>query len=398
MSALSKTLSPRTVNIEDLRAIARRRLPRVVFDYLDGGADAEITLRENCRVFDDITFRPRWAVAVPQCDIRTRVLSFDLSFPAILAPVGYSRMMHPGKTGGECAAAAAAGEAGTIYTLSTISGHRLEDVRASTKGPAWYQLYLVGGRSVAEHAIDRAKKAGFNALVVTIDTPVAGLRERDPRNGMKELLGGSLFSKVPYVSQFFARPSWFASFLLDGGTPELENIVIPGKGPMPLIDVGAALASAVVTWEDFKWLREIWHGPIIAKGVLSADDARRAVDVGAEAIVVSNHGGRQLDTVSSTLRALPEIVAAVGGKTEILLDGGVRRGSDIVKALCLGARAVLVGRAYAYGLGAAGKPGAAKAIQILRDGVDRTLKLLGCPSLQALDPSYISIPDSWSSR
>jgi len=395
MSALSKTLSPRTVNIDDLRAIAKRRLPRVVFDYLDGGADSEITLRENCRVFDDITFRPRWAVAVPQCDIRTRVLSFDLSFPAILAPVGYSRMMH---RGGEVAAAAAAGEAGTIYTLSTISGHPLENVRAATKGPAWYQLYLVGGRSVAEHAIDRAQKAGFNALVVTIDTPVAGLRERDPRNGMKELLGGSLFSKLPYVSQFFTRPSWFASFLMDGGTPPLANIVIPGKGPMPLIDVGAALASAVVTWEDFKWLREVWSGPIIAKGVLSADDARRAVDVGAEAIVVSNHGGRQLDTVSSTLRVLPEIVAAVGGKTEILLDGGIRRGSDIVKALCLGARAVLVGRAYAYGLGAAGKPGAAKAIQILRDGVDRTLKLLGCPSLQALNPSYISIPDSWKSQ
>ncbi len=392
MTALSKALSARTVNIDDLRTIAKRRLPRVVFDYLDGGADSEITLRENCRVFDDITFRPRWAVAVPQCDIRTRVLSFDLSFPAILAPVGYSRMMH---RGGEVAAAAAAGEAGTIYTLSTISGHPLENVRAATKGPAWYQLYLVGGRSVAEHAIDRAKKAGFNALVVTIDTPVAGLRERDPRNGMKELLGGSLFSKIPYVSQFFARPSWFASFLRDGGTPPLANIVIPGKGPMPLIDVGAALASAVVTWEDFRWLREIWPGPIIAKGVLSADDARRAVDVGAEAIVVSNHGGRQLDTVSSTLRVLPEIVAAVGGQTEILLDGGIRRGSDIVKALCLGARAVLVGRAYAYGLGAAGKPGAAKAIQILREGVERTLKLLGCASIKDLNPSYISLPDSW---
>lgn len=388
-------LPPTVVNIDDLRKMAKRRLPRVVFDYLDGGADSEITLRENCRIFDDVIFRPRWAVAVPKTDIRTRVLSFDLSFPAILAPVGYSRMMYPGADGGECAAAAAAGEAGTIYTLSTISGHPLENVRAATKGPAWYQLYLVGGRAVAEHAIDRAKKAGFNALVVTIDTPVAGLRERDPRNGMKELLGGSLFSKLPYVSQFFARPSWFASFLLDGGTPPLANIVIPGQGPMPLIDVGAALASAVVTWEDFRWLRELWPGPIIAKGVLSADDARRAVDQGAAAIVVSNHGGRQLDTVSPTLRVLPEIVAAVGGQTEVLLDGGIRRGSDIVKALCLGARAVLVGRAYAYGLGAAGKPGAARALQILREGVDRTLRLLGCSSIKSLDPSYVSVPDSW---
>jgi isopentenyl diphosphate isomerase/L-lactate dehydrogenase-like FMN-dependent dehydrogenase len=390
------SLPPSVVNIDDLRKMAKRRLPRVVFDYLDGGADSEITLRENCRIFDDVTFRPRWAVAVPECDIRTRVLSFDLSFPAILAPVGYSRMMYPGTSGGEVAAAAAAGDAGTIYTLSTISGHPLENVRAATKGPAWYQLYLVGGRAVAEHTIDRAKKAGFNALVVTIDTPVAGLRERDPRNGMKELLGGSLLSKLPYVSQFFARPSWFASFLMDGGTPPLANIVIPGKGPMPLIDVGAALASAVVTWEDFRWLRELWPGPIIAKGVLSADDARRAVDHGAAAIVVSNHGGRQLDTVSSTLRVLPEIVAAVGGQTEILLDGGIRRGSDIVKAICLGARAVLVGRAYAYGLGAAGKPGVSHAIQILREGVDRTLRLLGCSSIKSLDSSYISVPHSWS--
>ena len=164
---------------------------------------------------------------------------------------------------------------------------------------------------------------------------------------------------------------------------------------MPLIDVGAALSRAVVTWEDFRWLRELWPGPIIAKGVLSADDARRAVDHGAAAIVVSNHGGRQLDTVSPTLRVLPEIVAAVGGQTEILLDGGVHRGSDIVKALCLGARAVLVGRAYAYGLGAAGKPGAARALQILREGVDRTLRLLGCSSLKALDSSYVSVPESW---
>ena len=395
LSAMSTTLPSTVVNIDDLRTRAKRHLPRVVFDYLDGGADSEITLRENCRVFDDVIFRPRWAVAVPETDLRTRVISFDLSFPAILAPVGYSRMMNPGVHGGECAAAAAAGDAGTIYTLSTISGHKLEDVRAATKGPAWYQLYLVGGREIAEHAIDRAKKAGFSALVVTIDTPVAGLRERDPRNGMTQLLGGSLFAKLPYVSQFFARPSWFASFLFDGGTPPLANIVIPGKGPLPLIDVGSALSRAVVTWEDFKWLRELWPGPIIAKGVISGDDARRAVDCGAAAIVISNHGGRQLDTVSPTLRVLPEIVAAVGGQTEILLDGGIRRGSDIVKAICLGAKAVLIGRAYAYGLGAAGKPGVSHALKILREGVDRTLRLLGCSSLQSLDASYISLPNSW---
>ena len=236
--------SPRVINIHDLRHLAQRRLPRVVFDYLDGGAESEVTLRENCRIFDDVTFRPRQAVAIPECDLRTGVLSEDLAFPGILAPIGYSRLMHPG---GEVAAAAAAQEAGLAYTLSTISGHKLENVRAASKGSVWYQLYLVGGREVAEGAIERARRAGFSALVVTIDTPVAGMRERDPRNGMKQLLGGSIFSKLPFLPQMFTHPRWLVSFLIDGGVPKLENIVIPGKGPMSLIDVTAALARAVVT-------------------------------------------------------------------------------------------------------------------------------------------------------
>src|SRR5437879_6032923 len=250
--------------------------------------------------------------------------------------------MHPG---GEVAAAAAAEEAGLAYTLSTISGHKLENVRAASKGPVWYQLYLVGGREVAEAAIDRARRAGFSALVITVDTPVAGLRERDPRNGMKELLGPSLLAKIPYVPDILAHPGWLASFLLDGGVPKLENIVLSGKGPMELVDVASALSQATVTWQDLRWIRELWSGPIIVKGLLIADDARRAVDEGAAAVVVSSHGGRQLDSVSATLRALPEVVAAVNGRAEVLIDGGIRRGGDIVKALCLGERAVLIGRA-----------------------------------------------------
>jgi len=384
--------SPRVINIDDLRRLARRRLPRVVFDYLDGGAEGEVTLRENCRVFDDVTFRPRQAVAISNCELSTRVLGSNLSFPAILAPVGYSRLMHPG---GEVAAAAAAGSAGIAYTLSTISGHRLENVRAASPGPVWYQLYLVGGRRVAEAAIERARRAGFSALVVTIDTPVAGMRERDPRNGMKELLSGSLFAKLPFIPQFLTHPAWLAAFLRDGGVPNLENIVIPGEGPMPLMDVTAALAEAVITWEDLRWLRQIWSGPIVVKGVLTGDDAKRAVDEGAAAVVVSNHGGRQLDGVSPTLRALPEVAAAVAGQAEVLMDGGVRRGSDIVKAICLGARAVLVGRAYAYGLAAAGEKGVARALEILRNDVERTLRLLGCPSISLLDASYVDFPAHW---
>jgi len=382
----------RVVNIEDLRRMAQRRLPRSVFDYLDGGAEAEITLAENCRAFRDVLFRPRSAVAVGDCDLKTRVLSHELAFPAMLAPVGYSRLMHPE---GEVAAAHAAGEAGTGYILSTISGHKLEDVKAGSKGPVWYQLYLLGGREAAEGSIDRARRAGFSALVITVDTPVAGLRERDPRNGMKELLGTSWFARIPYLPNILAHPGWLASFLLDGGVPKLENVVSPGKGPMALVDVGAALASATVTWGDLRWIREVWSGPIVVKGLLTGDDARRAADEGAAAVVVSNHGGRQLDSVSSTLRALPEVVAAVKGRLEVLMDGGVRRGSDIVKALCLGARAVLIGRAYAYGLGAAGPAGVAKALQILRADVERTVRLLGCPSVSALDRSYVEVPPSW---
>jgi len=390
---VNRTLSSsEVVNIEDLRRIAHDRLPKSVFDYLDGGAEGEITLAENCRAFRDVTFRPRGAVAVSDCGMKTQVVGLEISFPAMLAPVGYSRLMHPG---GEVAAAQEAGKAGTGYILSTISGHKMEDVRAASPGPVFYQLYLMGGRAAAEGALDRARRAGFNALVITVDTPVAGLRERDPRNGMKELLGTSPFAKIPYLPEIVARPGWLISFLLDGGVPKLENVVVPGQGPMELVDVGAALSKATVTWEDLRWIRELWSGPIIVKGLLTGDDALRAIDEGAAAVVVSNHGGRQLDSVSATLRALPEVVAAVKGRIEVLMDGGVRRGSDIVKALCLGARAVLVGRAYAYGLAAAGPAGVARAIDILRSDVERTLRLLGCASVADLNRTYIETPATW---
>jgi isopentenyl diphosphate isomerase/L-lactate dehydrogenase-like FMN-dependent dehydrogenase len=384
--------SPHVVSTSDFRPLARLRLPRPVFDYLDGGADGEVTLRENCRVFDDVTFRPRYAVPVSDCDLRTRVLGFEVSFPALLAPVGYSRLMHPD---GEKGAARAAGRAGTAYILSTISGHRVEDVKAASSGPVCFQLYLMGGREASEAVIERARVAGCAALVVTIDTPVAGMRERDFRNGMKELMGGSLLSKIPFLPQMLARPGWLVSYLLDGGLSRLPNVVIPGKGPMELIDVAAALARAAVTWDDLSWIRKHWPGPIVIKGLLTGDDARRAVDAGAAAVVVSNHGGRQLDGVSPSLRALPEVVAAVGGQVEVLMDGGIRRGSDIVKAICLGAKAVLCGRAYAYGLAAAGEAGVTRALEILRADVDRTLKLLGCTSIAALDRSYVDVPTNW---
>src|ERR1700730_12483943 len=369
---MSSVAAPRVLNIADLRRLAERRVPRVVFDYIDGGADDEVTLRGNARAFDALMFRPRCAVALPQVDIRTSVMGARLDLPLILAPVGSSRMLHPR---GEALAAHAAGAAGTAYVLSTLSGTNMEEVRAASPGPVWYQVYLVGGRTVATAMLERVRKAGFTALVVTIDTPVAGMREKDLRNGTKELLSRGP-SMLPYLPQMLARPRWLAGMLADGGLMKFPNVLLP-EGPMPYSDVGRALEQSVVRWEDLGWIRDLWKAPIMVKGVHTADDARRAVDAGADALVVSNHGGRQLDGVAPSLRVLPEVVGAVNGRIEILVDGGIRRGSDIVKAMCLGARAVLVGRAYAYGLAAAGEAGVARAIEILRNDVVRKLKLLG---------------------
>jgi L-lactate dehydrogenase (cytochrome) len=234
-------------------------------------------------------------------------------------------------------------------------------------------------------------------LVATIDTPVAGLRERDLRNGMKQLTGGSLVEKLPFLAQFAARPRWLAGFLRDGGLMSFPNVML-ADGPMPYADVGVALEQSMTSWSDLSWIRDAWRGPIVVKGIHTRDDALRAIEHGAEAVVVSNHGGRQLDGVRPTLQVLPEVVDAVGGRTEILLDGGVRRGADIARALCLGARAVLIGRAYAYALGAAGGPGVARALEILRQDLIRTMKLLGCASVSELDASYVDVPPAWTVR
>ncbi|HEY8183688.1 MAG TPA: alpha-hydroxy acid oxidase [Thermoanaerobaculia bacterium] len=379
------------VNIADLREVAKKRLPKVVFDYIDGGADAEWTMRENSRVFDDVPLRPRSAVDTPKVDLRTTVLGQSIELPFLLAPVGSSRLFYPR---GEEVAARVAGDAGTIYALSTLAGCAVGDVKKATRGPVWYQLYLLGGREVSTAGIERAKNAGCSALVVTVDTPVAGNRERDIRNGTRELVSGALFKMLPYSFQFLARPRWLAAFLLDGGLMKFPNVVLNGR-PMPYADVAAALEQSVVSWDDFKWIRDAWRGPIVVKGVHTADDARRAIDHGAAAVVVSNHGGRQLDGVAPTLRVLPEVLAATNGQAEVLLDSGIRRGSDVVKALCVGARAVLVGRAYAYGLGAAGGEGVARALDILRSGIIRTMKLLGCASVRDLDRSFVNIPAEW---
>jgi isopentenyl diphosphate isomerase/L-lactate dehydrogenase-like FMN-dependent dehydrogenase len=378
--------APKVVNVHDLRRLARARLPDAVFDYLDGAADDEVTLKDSTRAFREVLFKPRFAVATPACDLGVTVLGHKLDLPFVLAPIGYSRLMHPR---GELAASKAAGNNGTAYILSTMSGHRIEDVKAQSSGPTFYQLYLAGGRGAAEAAIGRAKAAGYKALFVTIDTPVAGNRERDVRNGMKALMGKNPFAKLPYLPNILMHPRWLAAFLADGMTRPFPNIVVPGSGPLQAVDVAAALESAQVSWTDLKWIRDVWDGPIVMKGVMTADDARRSVDHGAQGIVVSTHAGRQLDGVAGSLRVLPGIVEAVGHQTEVLFDGGIRRGSDMIKAIALGAKACLLGRGYAYGMAAAGDAGVERAIEIFKADIVRTLKLLGCAKVTDVNAEHV---------
>ena len=382
---MSKLASPHIVNIADLRALARKRLPNAAFDYLDGAAEGEVTARDNIAAFSEVIFKPRQAV-MTNPDLATRVLGVDLAVPFILSPIGYSRMLHPR---GELAGAGGAKRAGTGYILSTISGHPLEKVREQND-KVFFQVYLMGGREATKRAFARAKALGYKGLFVTIDTAVAGMRERDYRNGMGPLMAKSLLPKLPYLPEILSHPRWLARFLLDGGMPGLPKVVTD-TGPLAATDVGRALENAHVCWDDLKWIRQAWDGPIVIKGVMSADDAQRAVDEGADGIVVSNHAGRQLDGVAGSLRVLPGIVERVKGKTTIIFDGGIRRGGDIAKALCLGADAVLVGRAYAYGMAAAGDAGVDRALEILRADLVRTMKLLGANTVGELTPALVAL-------
>jgi isopentenyl diphosphate isomerase/L-lactate dehydrogenase-like FMN-dependent dehydrogenase len=383
----------RAINIEELRILAQRRLPRAVFDYIDGGAEDEITLRENRRVWRKIYFRPRNATYTPQTDTRVTVLGTELKLPIILAPLGSTRMFHPD---GELAAAKAAGDYGVPYTLSTFSGYSFAELAQATTAPLWYQLYLAGGQEIVEATLERAWKNNFKALAVTIDTNGPGMRERDFRNGAPQLMGKNLFAMLPFTSQIVVRPRWTAGFLMDRkNAMRYPNTIIPGKGPMPAIDVQASLRDSVVTWAHLDWIRRAWPGHILVKGVITGEDARRAVDAGVSGVIVSNHGGRQLDTCYPTARALPEVLDAVNGQVEVLVDGGIRRGADIVKALSIGAKAVLIGRAYGYGLAAGGQAGVARAIAILKADIERTLVLLGCSSISKLNRGFVELPKSW---
>ena len=374
----------RAVNIADLRGLAKARLPAVVFDYLDGAAEDEATLRDNCQAFKNWIYRPRHGIEIKSLDLGITVMGQRLEWPVLLGPIGYSALMHPD---GEVGVARAAGKAGTGAILSTISGAPMEAL-AATGTPTFMQIYLLAGREAGEATLARAKACGVKGLFLTVDTPVAGLRERDFRNGMNQLMGKNFFAKLPYAGDVLMHPGWLATYIAGYRMTHLPNVVTE-EGPLPLNDVAKVLSRSVVTWDDLDWIRRQWKGPIAIKGILTGDDAKRACDGGAEAVVVSNHGGRQLDGVAASLDALPEVARAVGERCQVLMDGGIRRGSDIVKALALGADAVLIGRGYAYGLAAGGERGVTRAISILRADLERTMKLLGCASLAELDASYL---------
>lgn len=377
------------VTIEDLRQQARRRLPRAVFDFIDGGAEDERTLRANRAAFQRYTFRPRVLVDVAERDQSTSVLGVQLATPLILAPTGLCGMATPR---GELAAARAAASRGALFTLSTMAACTIEEVARVTSAPLWFQLYIWRDRALTRELVARASTAGYRALMVTVDTQVIGQRERDLRNGFtippRVTLGNLLdtLQKLAWVRR-----------MLTSGPPTFKNVVgAAGARGRNTIVLGAYVNQQfdpAITWRDLDWLRGLWSGPMLIKGIMSAADARRAVEqYGVEGIVVSNHGGRQLDGLPGALDVLPEVVEAVGGRAEIILDGGVRRGADVVKAVALGAKACMIGRPYLYGLAAAGQAGVELALDILRAEIDRVLALIGRPRRAELDVSALNRP------
>jgi len=372
-------------SIEDLRREARRRLPRMAFDFIDGGADAETTLRANRAAFEALALRPRTLADVSQRDTSATIFGERYALPLAIAPTGMSRIAAKV---GDLAGARAAARAGVGFTLSTMSSHSIEEVAAAApEAGLWFQLYLWRDPEIAPRLVERARRAGYRVLVLTTDVPVVGNRLRDRRNG---------FVFPPKIRprtalDLLRHPRWLVQA---PAAMSFANVESDSRAPMEHARlVGALLGSDTATWERFDRLREQWDGPLVVKGVMNAEDAVRAADHGADGIVVSNHGGRQLDGVQATIEALPEIAAAVGSRLEVLLDSGVRRGSDLVRARALGARACLVGRPWLYGLAADGERGVDAALDLFATELDRTLALLGVPRFDDIDASALVDPE-----
>ena len=367
-------------NIGHIRRLAQKRLPAPMFHYIDGGSDDEVTLRRNTTAFDKYDLMPRALVDVSTIDMRTKVLGTTLDWPVFLAPTGMSRLFHHGK---ELAAARAAAKAGTLYTLSTLATTSLEDVAKETAGPKMFQIYILKDRGLTSEFVERCKAAGYQALCLTVDMPVAGNRERDYRTGMTmpPRFGlGSLMS-------FALHPEWSINFLLNPDF-KLANVAhrvdaLKG-GAMSLIDYANSQFDRSVTWKDVAWLAKQWDKPLVVKGVMSPEDAKLARDAGATALMISNHGGRQLDSAPAPIDCLGPIRDAVGNSLELIVDGGIRRGTHVLKAMALGANACSIGRGYLYGLAAAGEEGVTRALTLLRGEMARDMALLGCADMAAV--------------
>ena len=372
-------------NINDLRSLAKRRLPRSMFHYIDGGADDEVTLRRNTDAFDDYEIQPRFLRPVDEIDTTVTLFGKKLDVPFFIAPTGMSRLFHHTK---ENAVARAAAKFGTAYSLSTLGTASLEEIAKETDGPKIFQIYILKDRELTREFVERCKAANYDVLCLTVDVPLAGNRERDKVTGMTmppRFTMKSLFSFVTHLN-------WTFNLLLHPDF-RLANVVhrvdALGKGAMGLIEYVNGQFDRTVTWDDAARLIQQWGGPFVIKGVLTAEDAKRAREIGATALMISNHGGRQMDGVPAAIDCLAPIRDAVGSDMELILDGGIRRGTHILKALALGADAVSIGKAYLYGLAAGGQKGVELALQILKDELERDMALMGCGTIQELSTEFV---------
>ncbi|MFM8869712.1 MAG: alpha-hydroxy-acid oxidizing protein [Candidatus Nanopelagicus sp.] len=378
----------RALTIYDLRDIAKQRTPQAPFDYTDGGADTESSLSRARAAYEKLEFQPRILRNVKDVDLSVQMLGKKMSMPIGIAPTGFTRMMQ---TEGEYAGACAAADAGLPYTLSTMGTRSIEDVaRVAPTGRNWFQLYMWKDRDRSMALVDRAKAAGFDTLVLTVDVPVAGARLRDVRNGMT--IPPSLTSKT--ILNAIPRPAWWFNFL----TTDPLKFASLDSWNGTVAELLDSMFDPTVTYEDLKWIRGQWQGNLVVKGIQTVDDALMSVAAGAEAIILSNHGGRQLDRAPVPLYLLPEVVKEVGSKAEVQVDTGIMHGADVVAALASGAKFTWIGRAYLYGLMAGGKPGVDRTLEILRTQVVRTMKLLGARTIAELNPDHVRFIARYSDR
>jgi L-lactate dehydrogenase (cytochrome) len=373
----------RCFNIEDLRQLARTRLPAPIFHYLDGGAEDELTMRRNTAAFDEDRLIPRCLVDVSSVRTTTRILGQLLEWPVFCSPTGASRFYHPD---GELAVARAAAHCGTLYSLSTMSTHSLDEVAAVGSGPKMFQLYAFKDGDLMRRLIEECRRAGYNALCLTVDAAARGKRERELRSGM----GVPMKLSARSLATFLLHPAWCFGQARRGqlSMPTFAKLVASDSLISQSRYIGEQ-QQCTLTWNEVRELIELWHGPFAIKGIMCADDARRAADVGATAVIVSNHGGRQLDGAAAPFDVLPDIARAVGEQVEVVLDGGIRRGTHVLKALARGARACSIGRPYLFGLAAAGEPGVIKALTILRSEFVMAMKLCGCTDSTTIDDTLL---------